>query len=59
MARLESAIDRAMASDDVRAFANDLGAIPRSLDDRAFAKMLADNGALWASVAQAINLRKQ
>jgi tripartite-type tricarboxylate transporter receptor subunit TctC len=59
MARLESEIGRAMASADVRAFANGLGAIPRALDDKAFAKMLADNGAIWASVARAINLRKQ
>jgi len=58
MQRLQKEIGKAMASPDIQAFSDDLGAIPSVVDGTAFAKMLADTTQLWGKVAATANVEK-
>ena len=58
MQRLQKEIGKAMASPDIQAFSDDLGAIPSVVDGAAFARMLADTTQLWGKVAATANVEK-
>lgn len=57
--RLRTEIARAMASPDVQAFANDLGAVPRVVSGPAFADKLKTDALLWEAVAAKVGIDKQ
>lgn len=56
---LRKHIAQAMASDDIRAFADDLGAVPGVLSGQAFADKLKSDARLWESVAAKVGADKQ
>jgi tripartite-type tricarboxylate transporter receptor subunit TctC len=51
LARLQKEISAAMATPDVKSFAEGMGAEPRHVDGEAFAKMLKDSTQAWGRVA--------
>lgn len=59
MSRLQSEIAKAMASSDMQTFAHKMGADPRYVDAKGFARMLHDSGAMWSKVAHAIAFEKR
>ncbi len=58
LARLQQEIASAMATPDMKAFAEGLGAEPRMADAAAFAKMLTDSNALWGKIAANASIRQ-
>lgn len=48
-----------MRSEDMRAFAENVGAEPRQLDGDAFARLLKESTARWGAVASKADLEKQ
>jgi tripartite-type tricarboxylate transporter receptor subunit TctC len=59
LARLQQEIAKAMATPDMKAFAEGLGAEPRMADAAAFAKMLTDSNVLWGKIAANASFDKQ
>jgi tripartite-type tricarboxylate transporter receptor subunit TctC len=59
VARLQQEIAKAMATPDMKAFSEGLGAEPRIADAAAFAKMLTDSNALWDKIAANASFDKQ
>ena len=59
LARLQQEIAKAMATPDMKAFAQGLGAEPRMADADAFAKMLIDSNLLWGKIAANASFDKQ
>jgi tripartite-type tricarboxylate transporter receptor subunit TctC len=59
LARLQSEIAKAMATPDMKTFAEGLGSDPRMADAPAFTKMLADSSALWGRIAANTAFDKQ
>lgn len=57
--RLRTEISKAMASPDVQAFANDLGAVPGVVSGHAFADKLKTDAQLWETVATKVGIDKQ
>ncbi len=57
--KLRSEIASAMASSDVQAFADDLGAVPRVVSGKAFSDKLQTDGQLWEAVAAKVSIDKQ
>ncbi|BFO55462.1 MULTISPECIES: Bug family tripartite tricarboxylate transporter substrate binding protein [Comamonadaceae] len=57
--KLRSEIATAMASSDVQAFADDLGAVPRVVSGKAFSDKLQADGQLWEAVAARVSIDKQ
>ena len=56
---LRKEIARAMASADLQAFADDLGALPGVVSGRAFADKLKTDAQLWEAVATKVGIDKQ
>ena len=56
---LRKNIEQAMASTDMQAFAEDLGAVPSTLTGQAFAEKLKSDARLWESVAGKLGVDKQ
>jgi len=56
---LRKSIEQAMASKDMQAFAEDLGAVPNTLTGQAFAEKLKSDARLWESVAGKLGVDKQ
>lgn len=52
--RLQREVARAMASDEMKAFASKMGAEPRAADAAEFAGILKDSGLMWGNVARNI-----
>jgi len=59
LARLQAEIAKAMATPDMKAFAEGLGGDPRMADAPTFTKMLADSSALWGKIAATAAFDKQ
>jgi len=59
LARLQQEIAKAMATPDMKAFSEGLGAEPRMADAAAFAKMLTDSNVLWGKIAANASFDKQ
>ncbi|MEF7612459.1 tripartite tricarboxylate transporter substrate binding protein [Aquincola sp. MAHUQ-54] len=59
MARLQKEVAAAVASADVKAYADGLGAVPASAGTEAFAKMLQDSTAYWGKVASNTAFEKE
>lgn len=57
--RLRTEIAKAMASSDVQAFADDLGAVPGVVSGKAFRDKLQADGQLWDAVAAKVGVDKQ
>jgi tripartite-type tricarboxylate transporter receptor subunit TctC len=57
--RLKQELAVAMRSEDMRAFAENVGAEPRQLDGDAFARLLKESTARWGAVASKADLEKQ
>jgi tripartite-type tricarboxylate transporter receptor subunit TctC len=57
--RLQKEIATAMATPDMKAFAEGLGGDPRMADAPTFTKMLADSSALWGKIAATAAFDKQ
>jgi tripartite-type tricarboxylate transporter receptor subunit TctC len=57
--KLRKEIATAMASADVQAFADDLGAVPGVVSGKAFADKLQTDAQLWEAVAAKVGLDKQ
>lgn len=56
---LRKNIEQAMASTDMQAFAEDLGAVPNALSGQAFTEKLKTDARLWESVAGKLGMDKQ
>ncbi|WP_294258346.1 tripartite tricarboxylate transporter substrate binding protein [uncultured Comamonas sp.] len=56
---LRKNIEQAMASNDMQAFAQELGAVPNALSGKAFAEKLKSDALLWESVAGKLGMDKQ
>lgn len=57
--RLHAEIVKALASPDMRDFLATMSATPGGIEAAAFTKLIADETALWAPVAQAAQIEKQ
>lgn len=58
-ARLQKEVDAAMATADFQIFADNLGAVPFTVNGSLFAKMLRDSMQKWGEVATAAGIEKQ
>lgn len=56
---LRKNIEQAMASTDMQAFSEDLGAVPNALSGQAFTEKLKSDARLWESVAGKLGMDKQ
>jgi len=52
--RLQREVAKAMASDEMKAFATKMGAEPRAADAATFGRILTDSGVMWGNVSRNI-----
>jgi tripartite-type tricarboxylate transporter receptor subunit TctC len=57
--RLQKEIAAAMATPDMKSFAEGMGADPRQVDATAFAKILGESHAMWGTIAAKTGFEKQ
>jgi tripartite-type tricarboxylate transporter receptor subunit TctC len=59
LARLQKEIETAMATPDMKAFAEGMGAEPRQVGSEVFGKMLKESTEAWGKVASNTNFERQ